>query len=227
MRRSLILCAGLLVGATAALALSVQPVPFVDLIDDAKAIVLGKVVASRTDKHPVNGRIYTYYTIAVEHDEKAGRDENTGQSKAAEQVTVRMLGGTHEGVTLLVPGQRMLAVGEQVYLFLESDTLNPEHYRIMGMVQGHFQVEENEQTGKTRAVGMAPGLAELDPKSRAAAREKGGIDLSAPVPAQSDLDELRAAVRQQVLRAEHPRYKLEKAKRQADAQKSGLPIRKQ
>ncbi|MBE7557871.1 hypothetical protein HS125_02525 [bacterium] len=216
MRRILIL-----LGLSAALhlpagALLLAPVPFADLIDDAKAIVLGEVVAQHCERNAANGRIYTYYTVKVESDDKSVSD-----ASAPKQVVVRMLGGTVGETSLVVSGQKMPDVGEKVYLFLETDTLNASHYRVLGMVQGYFQVVTDARTGETRAVGIAPEAAALDPKTRAQYRKKGGIDLSENVPLEAELAEMRAAVRQQVLRAQNPRYQVEKARQKA----GGLPKR--
>ncbi len=215
MRRVPVLLA-LLAAVLPAGALTIQPVPFADLIDGAKSIVLGKVVAARSEVYAPNGRIYTYYTVAVESDDKL-----PGDATPAAQVVVRMLGGTVGDKSLLVEGQKMLSLGEEVYLFLEEDTLNKQDYRIMGMVQGHFEVVKNERTGLRQAKGMAPDLAAVDATTRREFRAKGGIDVSANVPSEADFQELRAAVRQQVLRAQNPRYQAMKKQRQSGAAGTG------
>jgi len=174
-----------------------------EMIDHSDAIILGKVVGATTQYNQTYHRIYTYFTVKVEADDKRSTtDEHPSE------VVVRCLGGTWKGLTSRVAGTKLPQIGERAYLFLEKDVLDRDHYRILGLTEGHFVLVDNPRTGKTEVQGSAPGLAELDPTVRHAAMKKGHLDSNQPVPSKWDLREFRAAVQQQVLRAQNPRYRM-------------------
>ena len=95
-------------------------------------------VESRNLGNPDHPRIVTDVTFSVHRVLK-------GTTKGA-QFTLRLVGGTHQGTTLHIPGSPRFAVADEVVLFLEW---TGENYAINGMRQGLYRVSRTADGEKT------------------------------------------------------------------------------
>lgn len=65
------------------------------------------------------------------------------------QITIRLLGGTIDGIAQYVPGEIELPLGKPVLLFLERGSpTRPGVFLVTGMAQGRFHVLTNRETGE-------------------------------------------------------------------------------
>ncbi len=107
-------------------------VPFSD--EDLSLLADAVVVARVEDVKAVRdgrGMIHTETTLDIEQSWK-------GALKANSYVTVRSLGGTHNGVRALVSSTSIFLKGERTLLYLENDKKGG--WRVLGMTQGKYTV---------------------------------------------------------------------------------------
>jgi hypothetical protein len=117
--------------ATRAHALSVVPPTFSELVAEAQTVFVGRVTSlvSLWTGAGAQRRIVTDITLAV---------ESTIKGDGAAERTLRFLGGTADGETLLVPGMPQFTLGDRAVLFVTGDTnaISP----LVGVRHGRFPV---------------------------------------------------------------------------------------
>jgi hypothetical protein len=185
--------------APAAHATVVTEVKLPAMTDDADLIVRGVVEKRRTMDE--GGRLFTYTTVRV-------TEVHKGEIPASGQIVVRTVGGERGLVISRVIGAPQFALGEEVFLFLESAT--PWHQRVIGMSQGKFDIVKDPLSGKERLVRELGGLAFVgwDKDGKMTIQPADALD---PVPA--NYDEIVKVVRRQVAlsRVEHTAFDAAKA----------------
>jgi len=124
------------------------------LVVTSDAVVLGRAGEARTFRES-NGRMVTRVTYEVEQ-------YVTGEGPA--QISVRLLGGTMDGVTQYVHGEPRLPRGEATLLFLERrPQAAGKIFVISGLSQGAFRVVEDKKTAARFAVRDLDALNLTDP----------------------------------------------------------------
>lgn len=119
----------------------------VQLSDLSELAVIGRVQRVATAWDRVVGTIYTYVTVEVEDVLRGSLHERV--------IVVKVLGGRVGDVALVVPGQAVFTVGEEVLLFLES---RPRDGTLMvaGLWQGKWTIEADRGGGEAVAVRTNP-----------------------------------------------------------------------
>jgi hypothetical protein len=160
----------------------VQELDLDQLTELATVIVHGVVTSTQPELR--EGRIDTAVQVQVQERLKGQRD-----AQKLDTVSFVVPGGSHGGLSQIVPGAPLLAVGDEVFLFLWRGGDN-ERLHLLGLSLGAFTVER--QAGRDPvAVSDRRGLATLrtgasidDPQ-----RIRHGAELRLP------LSELQSRVR--------------------------------
>lgn len=132
-----LVCAGLLF-VQSALATTVVPPTFRQLVAQAEFIVRAEVRAVRCEETLRNGHpvIHTYVTIAILRALKGD---------APEVMELRLLGGTVGDRTLEVAGVPRFVVGEKCLLFIEN---NGEQFcPLVAIMHGRYRVDQRASDG--------------------------------------------------------------------------------
>lgn len=126
----------------------------------ASRIVRAKVVKKVSQWEPKEKRIYTYITLVVLDPLKGA----TG----AQELVIRQMGGTANGIGMHVPGSATFTIGEEVVVFLETIRQQPKFHHVMGMAMGKFKVVEDAKTKARTLVRQLKGvsLARRTPQGR-------------------------------------------------------------
>ena len=116
----------------------VVPMTLKDLTEQADLIVLGisSEITSVWDSDRKN--IVTYITLVPERCFKV--------TECPDQIRIRQLGGTVDGITMIVKGGARFHKNEKVVLFLERTSTT--HYRVIGLSLGKFSVVYNQSEGR-------------------------------------------------------------------------------
>ncbi len=129
--------------------------PFPETIAEAPFIVRGIVGNSHSDWSSLKDgarRIYTFTDLGIS---EVIRGNVPGQ-----QLVVRELGGTKDGMGMEVSGTAQFTRGEEVVLLLGET--NPDGSRdVRGMMMGKFNIQ---QDAKGTQFLIGPGLSEVDPE---------------------------------------------------------------
>lgn len=125
-----------LLSATAAGATQFQAFDRSVQVHGSDVILVGRVVATRSDWDESRSGIHTDAEVAI--------DEVWKGLPSGERVVVRTPGGVVEDVEYAVDGGAALREGETVVLFLDE---NGETYRPFGMTFGKYSVERNRDGG--------------------------------------------------------------------------------
>lgn len=126
-----------------ALATTVVPPSFDELVERADTVFEGRVTAIRS-KWVGQGdarRIKTEYTFAV---------DEVLKGSAAATYTLEVLGGTVGDVTLTVGGSPDFAVGDRVLLFVTRN--RTQFVPLVGVMHGHYKFEQDPVTKRDRVV---------------------------------------------------------------------------
>jgi hypothetical protein len=134
-----------LLGAAAALAASVVPIPLADLAGAADVVVLGTVQSVRVERD-AGGTARTRVDVRATEVLKGAADPG--------MVVLRQLGGVDAGGGSLVGGGATFRPGEDVLLFLRRR--NGE-LRLVGEAQGKFTVAREDGAGGGTATRPATG----------------------------------------------------------------------
>jgi hypothetical protein len=104
------------------------------------------------------GEIWTFTSFAVEDSWKGA------PNGAAQQVTVRLLGGSVGNLTSTVSGVPRFRPGEEVILFLQNTARGD--YSIVSWVQGTFRIHKDARSGAEIAVQDTEAFDTYDPLTR-------------------------------------------------------------
>ncbi len=138
--------------ATAALAVMIGLAPIAEatvlkgltlsgLRSGAELVVEGRVTKVRTEMR--DGRIETIAVVRV---------GSVHKGEASRRIEVRMLGGRHRGMNMVVPGAARMSKGDDVLLFLYGSA---DAWRPVGMFQGVWQVDSDGVTARASHSGGA------------------------------------------------------------------------
>ena len=113
-----------------------KPLSFQELTDKSALVIVGTIIKMDSSWNAERTKIFTFIRIDVE-DYVKGQGERT--------LTIRVPGGTADGITEVHSGNPTFSVGEKVLLFL-----NPGHpySDIVGAYQGKYTIIDNEVLGK-------------------------------------------------------------------------------
>jgi len=104
------------------------------------------------------GEIWTFTSFAVEDSWKGA------PFGAAQQLTVRLLGGSVGNLSSTVSGVPRFRPGEEVILFLQSTTRGD--YSIVSWVQGTFRIHRDARSGAEIVVQDTAAFDTYDPATR-------------------------------------------------------------
>jgi hypothetical protein len=102
-----------------------------DMTNQAKTIVTGRVLATKSEWNEERTKIYTYITISTQTFLK-GDDQ-------PQEMVIKKLGGEVGDIGMLVEGTSVFEEGEEVLLFLRKGRKG--FHRILGFSQGKFSIE--------------------------------------------------------------------------------------
>ena len=159
-------------------ATTVKQLSLEQMVRGAHRIILGRRVSQETYWNKNRTRVYTATRFAVTEDLK-------GESRGT--ATVVTVGGTVDGMTLMVPGTPQFREHEEVLLFLEAG--KGDYWILKGLSQGMFRIAADPQ-GVRAAYHASSGL-HLVPASPE-------LSSQAPIPARVELDRLLSRIRQLV-----------------------------
>ena len=134
MKRYLLTCAGILAIGCSALATTVIPPSFDELVSRAEMIFQGRVTDVRSEwtGEGAQRHIMSYVTLRVEDPIKG---------KPGSTVTLRMLGGTVGGETMEVTDAPKFKVGDRDILFVENN--GTQFVPLVGIMHGRFRVKKD------------------------------------------------------------------------------------
>src|SRR5256886_11337003 len=135
MKRYLLTCAGILAIGCSALATTVIPPSFDELVSRAEVIFQGTVTDVRSQWVAEGGQrhINSYVTFKVE-------DAIKGNPGA--QITLQMLGGTVGSETMEVADAPKFKVGDRDIMFVENN--GTQFVPLVGIMHGRFHVQKDE-----------------------------------------------------------------------------------
>jgi len=135
MKRYLLACAGILAIGCSALATTVIPPSFDELVSRAEVIFQGTVTDVRSQWVGEGGQrhINSYVTFKV---------EDAIKGKPGAQITLQMLGGTVGSETMEVTDAPKFKVGDRDILFVENN--GTQFVPLVGIMHGRFRVKKDE-----------------------------------------------------------------------------------
>jgi hypothetical protein len=135
MKRYLLTCAEILAIGCSALATTVIPPSFDELVSRAEVIFQGTVTDVRSQWVGEGGQrhINSYVTFKV---------EDAIKGKPGAQITLQMLGGTVGSETMEVSDAPKFKVGDRDILFVENN--GTQFVPLVGIMHGRFRVEKDE-----------------------------------------------------------------------------------
>src|SRR5438477_6503744 len=134
MKRYLLTCAGILAIGCSALATTVIPPSFDELVSRAEVIFQGTVTDVRSQWVGEGGQrhINSYVTFKV---------EDAIKGKPGAQITLQMLGGTVGSETMEVTDAPKFKVGDRDILFVENN--GTQFVPLVGIMHGRFRVKKD------------------------------------------------------------------------------------
>jgi hypothetical protein len=138
--KRLLFLAPFLLAASFVWATMVKPMSVEELSSAASSIVEGQAVESWASWNAMHTRIYTYTRVKVSRALKGS---------ASETVVLKQVGGSAGGYTQHVAGVQAMQKGEQALLFLRPSEAGDGTMVVVGLMQGHFRVARDSQTGAT------------------------------------------------------------------------------
>ncbi len=124
---ALLLCA-------ASSATSVRPIAIEDMAQRASNVVEGRAEQQWSVWDTNEHLIYTYTRFAV---------SSTLKGRAHNEVVVRQIGGSVNGVRQHASGVRQFVLGEEAALFLRASTAGDGSYSVVGLMQGSFRIRRD------------------------------------------------------------------------------------
>jgi hypothetical protein len=159
-------------------ATTVKQLSLEQMVRGSHRIMLGRRVSQETYWNKNRTRIYTATRFAVTEDLK-------GESRGT--ATVVTVGGTVDGMTLMVPGTPQFREHEEVLLFLEAG--KGSYWILMGLSQGMFRIA-TDRRGMKVAYHASSGLHLVSASAETSAQT--------PIPTRVELDRLLSRIRQLV-----------------------------
>lgn len=130
----------IVMAACLAWATMVKPMSVEQLSTAASNIVEGQASESWTSWNATHTRIYTYTRVKVSRALKG---------TPGDTVVVKQVGGSAGGYTQHVAGVQPMQNGENAVLFLRPSVAGDGTMVIVGLMQGHFRVARDSQSGAT------------------------------------------------------------------------------
>jgi hypothetical protein len=118
----------------------VKPMSVEELSTAATHIVEGQAQDTWTSWNATHTRIYTFTRVKVSRALKG--------SSASDTVVIKQVGGSAGGYTQHVAGVQPMQTGEQALLFLRPSQSADGTMVIVGLMQGHFRVARDSQSGQ-------------------------------------------------------------------------------
>src|SRR5437879_4211726 len=176
------LFAGLVASLSSMHATTVIPPTFDQLVQQAEVIFQGTVTNVRSvwEGEGAQRHIDTYVTFQVQESVKG----NAGAS-----YTIRMLGGTVGDETMEVTDTPKFNVGDRDILFVEHN--NDQFVPLVGINNGRFHVQRDEQTGRDIVVN---GEGEPVRDVRKLGREEESVSATEAI----SPDDLKSAIKKQL-----------------------------
>jgi hypothetical protein len=166
MKRYLLACAGILAIGCSALATTVIPPSFDELVSRAEVIFQGTVTDVRSQWVGEGGQrhINSYVTFKV---------EDAIKGKPGGQITLQMLGGTVGSETMEVTDAPKFKVGDRDILFVENN--GTQFVPLVGIMHGRFHVKKDTTGQDTVFTDEGSPLSDVtqlgkDPKAASAGR---------------------------------------------------------
>ena len=159
-------------------ATTVKRLSLEQMVRGSHRIMLGRCISQDTYWNKNRTRIYTATRFAVTEDLK-------GESRGT--ATVVTVGGTIEGMTLVVSGMPSFRVHEEVLLFLEAGKSG--NWILMGLSQGMFRITADRRGVRT-AHHTSSGLHLVAGSPESSSQT--------PIPNRIELDRLLSRIRQLV-----------------------------
>ena len=151
-----LLAASQIYAATSASATTLERMSVAKMTQAAQLVVRAQCVANSTGWD--GGEIWTFTSFAVEDAWKGA------PSGAAQQLTVRLLGGSVGNLSSTVSGVPRFRPGEEVILFLQSTARGD--YSIVSWVQGTFRIRRDARSGAEIVVQDTAAFDTYDPATR-------------------------------------------------------------
>ena len=139
---AIVLCYAASAGATTAITPTDR-----QIINDARAIITGRVIATECGMDSSRNMIYTYVTVRV--------SEVIKGSITTREVVLKEPGGQYQGYYSHLEGAPQFTRGDRVLLYL--DTWFDGSLRVHQMFLGQFSISKDRATGKDFAVRATPG----------------------------------------------------------------------
>ena len=151
MRRLLFLVAVVLF-TIATFATMVKPMSVEDLAKNSSAVIEGQAVESWTSWNAEHTRIYTYTRVKVSQALKGSQSDT---------VVVKQIGGSAGGYTQHVAGVQHMTNGEKAMLFLRPSEAHDGTMVVVGLMQGHFRIARDRNTGAAMVTNGVLGAEEI------------------------------------------------------------------
>ncbi|MDD5766293.1 MAG: hypothetical protein PHW79_08640 [Candidatus Marinimicrobia bacterium] len=118
-----------------------------DLCDNSSDIVIAEVISRVSYLKKDEKRIYT--TIKIHITEKL-----KGEITASEEISLKVIGGSVDGITTLVIGAPSFNVGEKSILFLNKIVAKngDKNYVVTGLSQGKFNIFSDSESKTDKVV---------------------------------------------------------------------------
>lgn len=118
-----------------------------DLCKESSDIVVVEVVSTQSYIVEAKNRIYTTIELKI-------LDKVKGQFEQNDKVSLKVFGGTVNGITTIAVGAPMFIKGEKSVIFLEERTSikDGQVFVVVGMGQGKFDINVDEATREERIV---------------------------------------------------------------------------
>jgi hypothetical protein len=166
MKKYLLTCAGIIAIGCSALATTVIPPSFDELVSRAEVIFQGTVTDVRSQWVGEGGQrqINSYVTFKV---------EDAIKGKPGGQITLQMLGGTVGSETMEVTDAPKFKVGDRDILFVENN--GTQFVPLVGIMHGRFHVKKDTTGQDTVFTDEGSPLSDVtqlgkDPKAASAGR---------------------------------------------------------
>ena len=129
---------GMTLCATGVMATTVRAFDTRSLVDASDCIARGQVIESKSFWNGDHTRIYTdtVFRVRTTYYERAAELKQRLSPRG--EVVVRQLGGTMEGARMTVPGTTSFQIGDDVVLFLRSQS---GFHTLVGMAQGIVRIQ--------------------------------------------------------------------------------------